>query len=213
MTSIPTGIDLARFVARRRGGRARAARPARRGRRSASSPRCATGRATATCSRRSRADRAAWRDWQVLVVGDGPYRDRLDAQARGARPRRPTSASSASRTTSCRGCRRSTCSRCRRTARKACRRRSCRRWPAASRWCRRRSGAIAEAVDDGVTGLLVAPRSAPALAAGLARAARRPGAARALRCRGARAGRARLRPRPRCSTAWKRCSAPCWTAR
>ena len=46
MTSIPTGIDLARFVPGDAAARARAARPAAAARRSASSPRCATGRAT-----------------------------------------------------------------------------------------------------------------------------------------------------------------------
>ena len=58
-------------------------------------------------------------------------------------------------------------------------------------------GAIAEAVDAGVTGLLVAPRNAAALARRPRHAARRSGAARALRPRRrARARGARFRHRP-----------------
>ncbi len=34
-------------------------------------------------------DRAAWEGWNVVVVGDGPYRDRLDAQLAAPRARRP----------------------------------------------------------------------------------------------------------------------------
>ena len=79
MTSIPTGIDLARFVpddavaARARLGLA--ARP--------------TLGIVATLRdwkghdmlfEALARDRAAWEGWNVVVVGDGPYRDRLDAQ-------------------------------------------------------------------------------------------------------------------------------------
>jgi glycosyltransferase involved in cell wall biosynthesis len=79
MTSVPTGIDLARFVP----GDAAAAR-AKLG----LPPRPTLGIVATlrdwkghdvlfeTLAR----DRAAWDGWNVVVVGDGPYRDRLDAQ-------------------------------------------------------------------------------------------------------------------------------------
>ena len=77
MTSVPTGIDLTRFVP----GDAAAAR-ARLG----LPPRPALGIVATLRDWKGHEylfeaiarDRAAWRDWQVLVVGDGPYRDRLD---------------------------------------------------------------------------------------------------------------------------------------
>jgi glycosyltransferase involved in cell wall biosynthesis len=79
MTSIPTGIDLARFVP----GDAAAAR-ARLG----LPPRPALGIVATLRDWKGHEylfealaqDRAAWSGWQVLVVGDGPYRDRLDAR-------------------------------------------------------------------------------------------------------------------------------------
>ena len=77
MTSIPTGIDLARF----RPGDAAAARA------QLGLPQRPTLGIVATLRdwkghsylfEAIARDRAAWRDWQVIVVGDGPYRDRLD---------------------------------------------------------------------------------------------------------------------------------------
>ncbi len=77
MTSVPTGIDLARFVP----GDAAAARV-----RLGLPPRPALGIVATLRDWKGHEylfeaiarERAAWRDWQVLVVGDGPYRDRLD---------------------------------------------------------------------------------------------------------------------------------------
>ena len=79
MTSVPTGIDLARFVP----GDAAAAR-FRLG-----LPSQPTLGIVATLRdwkghdmlfEALARDRAAWEGWNVVVVGDGPYRDRLDAQ-------------------------------------------------------------------------------------------------------------------------------------
>jgi glycosyltransferase involved in cell wall biosynthesis len=79
MTSVPTGIDLARFVP----GDAVAAR-ARLG-----LPERPTLGIVATLRDWKgheylfdaiARDKAAWSDWQVLVIGDGPYRDRLDTR-------------------------------------------------------------------------------------------------------------------------------------
>jgi glycosyltransferase involved in cell wall biosynthesis len=79
MTSIPTGIDLARFVPGDAGAaRARLGLP----------PRPALGIVATLRDWKGHAylfeaiaqDRAAWAGWQVLVVGDGPYRDRLDTR-------------------------------------------------------------------------------------------------------------------------------------
>ncbi|HYR01500.1 MAG TPA: glycosyltransferase family 4 protein [Casimicrobiaceae bacterium] len=79
MTSIPTGIDLARFVP----GDAAAAR-ARLG----VPPRPTLGIVATLRDWKGHdmlfealaRDRAAWDGWNVVVVGNGPYRDRLDAQ-------------------------------------------------------------------------------------------------------------------------------------
>ena len=167
MTSIPTGIDLARFQP----GDAAAAR-ARLG----LPQRPALGIVATLRDWKGHSylfeaiarDRAGWRDWQVLVVGDGPYRDRLDRKLESlglANDIRfvgqqddvvpwlqaldlfvlpsygeegvPQAIMQAM----------------------AC------GIPVVSTPV----GAIGEAVADGVTGLLVAPRSAEALAAGLAR--------------------------------------------
>jgi len=185
MTSVPTGIDLARFVP----GDAMAAR-ARLG----LPPRPALGIVATLRDWKGHEylfeaiarDRAAWAQWQVLVVGDGPYRDRLDTRLAAlgladaihfagqqddvvpwlqaldlfALPSYgeegvPQAILQAM----------------------AC------ALPVVSTPV----GAIAEAVDDGVTGLLVAPRSAEALADGLAALRDDP----ALRARFAAAARVR----------------------
>jgi glycosyltransferase involved in cell wall biosynthesis len=79
MTSVPTGIDLARFVP----GDARAARaklglPDKPALGIVATLRDWKGHTVLFEALAQ--DRAAWRDWQVVVVGDGPYRDRLDAK-------------------------------------------------------------------------------------------------------------------------------------
>ena len=79
MTSIPTGIDLVRFLP----GDAASAR-ARLGLR----PRPTLGIVATLRDWKGHdmlfealaRDRAAWEGWNVVVVGDGPYRDRLDHQ-------------------------------------------------------------------------------------------------------------------------------------
>jgi glycosyltransferase involved in cell wall biosynthesis len=79
MTSVPTGIDLGRFVP----GDAAAAR-ARLG----LPPQPTLGIVATLRDWKGHdmlfealaRDRAAWDGWNVVVVGDGPYRDRLDAQ-------------------------------------------------------------------------------------------------------------------------------------
>lgn len=79
MTSIPTGIDLARFVP----GDAVAARAALGLPSKPALGIVATLRDWKGHEYLFEAiarDRAAWRDWQLIVVGDGPYRDRLDAR-------------------------------------------------------------------------------------------------------------------------------------
>jgi glycosyltransferase involved in cell wall biosynthesis len=79
MTSVPTGIDLDRFVP----GDARTARagvllPERKTLGIVSTLRDWKGHEY--LFEALALDRDAWRDWQVVVVGDGPYRDRLDAR-------------------------------------------------------------------------------------------------------------------------------------
>jgi glycosyltransferase involved in cell wall biosynthesis len=79
MTSVPTGIDLARFVP----GAAAAAR-ARLG----LPEKPALGIVATLRDWKGHSylfeaiarDRVAWNDWQIVVVGDGPFRDRLDAR-------------------------------------------------------------------------------------------------------------------------------------
>jgi glycosyltransferase involved in cell wall biosynthesis len=79
MTSIPTGIDLARVVP----GDATAARA-----RVGLPPRPTIGIVATLRDWKGHdvlfealaRERAAWSAWNVVVVGDGPYRDRLDAQ-------------------------------------------------------------------------------------------------------------------------------------
>jgi glycosyltransferase involved in cell wall biosynthesis len=78
MTSVPTGIDLARFVP----GNAVAARaklglPAKPALGIVATLRDWKGHTYLFDAIASARD--AWRDWQVIVVGDGPFRDRLDA--------------------------------------------------------------------------------------------------------------------------------------
>lgn len=79
MTSVPTGIDLARFVP----GDAVAARA------QVGLPEQPTLGIVATLRDWKgheylfdaiAHDKAAWAHWQVIVVGDGPYRDRLDSR-------------------------------------------------------------------------------------------------------------------------------------
>jgi len=166
MTSIPTGIDLERFVpGDPAAARARLGLPEKPALGIVATLRDWKGHDDLfEALARTRAD---WADWQVLVVGDGPYRDRLDARlaklgiAEAIRfvgqqedvvpwlqaldlftlpsygeEGVPQSVMQAM----------------------AC------AIPVVSTPV----GAIAEAVDDGVTGILVAPRSAAALATGLA---------------------------------------------
>jgi len=185
MTSVPTGIDLARFVP----GDAVAARaglglPERRTLGIVATLRDWKGHEF--LFEAIARDRAAWAPWQVIVVGDGPYRDRLDIRLAKlaltddirfvgqqddvvpwlqaldlfvlpsyGEEGVPQAIMQAM----------------------AC------GIPVVSTPV----GAIGEAVDDGVTGVLVAPRSAEALAAGLATLRDDP----ALRARYAAAARAR----------------------
>lgn len=77
MTSIPTGIDLDRFAPGDAvAARARLGLPAKRALGIVATLRDWKGHdyLFEALAR----DRDAWRDWQVVVVGDGPYRDRLD---------------------------------------------------------------------------------------------------------------------------------------
>jgi len=166
MTSVPTGIDLARFVP----GNASAAR-ARLG----LPPQPALGIVATLRDWKGHEylfeaiarDRAAWAGWQVLVVGDGPYRDRLDArlaklgltdairftgQQEDVVPWLQALDLFALPSYGEEGVPQAI------LQAMAC------ALPVVSTPV----GAISEAVDDGVTGLLVAPRSAEALAAGLA---------------------------------------------
>jgi glycosyltransferase involved in cell wall biosynthesis len=77
MTSIPTGIDLARFVpGDARAARARLGLPDRQTLGIVATLRDWKGHEYLFDA--IARDRAAWADWTVLVVGDGPYRDRLD---------------------------------------------------------------------------------------------------------------------------------------
>ena len=177
-----------------------------RARRSASSPRCATGRATTIfstpgveCASRSRAgscsssatDRAA-------RISNGASRE-LGTRA-------PTCDSPATRTTCRRGLRAPTSRCCLRIGDEgvpqslmqaaAC------GLPAVSTPI----GAIAEAVVDGVTGLLVPPRDVTRTCAGARDADDRRRAARAHGPRRARVRAGELRHRSHARRAWKRCS-------
>ena len=78
MTSIPTGIDLDRFVpGSPAAARARLGLPEKPALGIVATLRDWKGHDDLfEALARTRAD---WADWQVLVVGDGPYRDRLDA--------------------------------------------------------------------------------------------------------------------------------------
>jgi glycosyltransferase involved in cell wall biosynthesis len=79
MTSIPTGIDLARFVPGEAGAaRARLRLPALPALGIVATLRDWKGHDY--LFEALAAHRDAWAGWQLLVVGDGPYRDRLDAQ-------------------------------------------------------------------------------------------------------------------------------------
>jgi glycosyltransferase involved in cell wall biosynthesis len=185
MTSVPTGVDLARFVPGDLvAARARLGLPARPALGIVATLRDWKGHEYLFDA--IARDRAAWAGWQIIVVGDGPYRDRLDARLA---------------TLDLTG-----------AIRFAGQQEDVVPWLQAldlftlPSWGEEGVpqaimqamacalpvvstpvGAIAEAVDDGVTGILVAPRSAEALAAALA--ALRDDAA--LRARLAAAGRAR----------------------
>jgi glycosyltransferase involved in cell wall biosynthesis len=79
MTSVPTGIDLARFVpGDAASARAKLGLPAQPTLGIVATLRDWKGHDVLfdTLAR----DRAAWDGWNIIVVGDGPYRDRLDAQ-------------------------------------------------------------------------------------------------------------------------------------
>jgi glycosyltransferase involved in cell wall biosynthesis len=79
MTSVPTGIDLARFVpGDATGARARLGLPEKPALGIVATLRDWKGHTVLFDAIAQ--DRAAWRGWQVIVVGDGPYRDRLDAK-------------------------------------------------------------------------------------------------------------------------------------
>jgi glycosyltransferase involved in cell wall biosynthesis len=79
MTSVPTGIDLARFVpGDRRAARARLGLPDLPALGIVATLRDWKGHEY--LFEAIARDRAAWAGWQVLVIGDGPYRDRLDAR-------------------------------------------------------------------------------------------------------------------------------------
>ena len=79
MTSIPTGIDLARFVpGERAAARSRLGLPDRPALGIVATLRDWKGHEY--LFEAIARDRAAWSAWQVLVIGDGPYRDRLDAR-------------------------------------------------------------------------------------------------------------------------------------
>jgi len=79
MTSIPTGIDLARFVpGDAAGARATLGLPQRPTLGIVATLRDWKGHDMLFDALAR--DREAWSGWNVLVVGDGPYRDRLDAQ-------------------------------------------------------------------------------------------------------------------------------------
>jgi glycosyltransferase involved in cell wall biosynthesis len=79
MTSVPTGIDLVRFVPGDPiAARARLRLPERPTLGIVATLRDWKGHDMLFDALAR--DRDAWRDWNVLVVGDGPYRDRLDAQ-------------------------------------------------------------------------------------------------------------------------------------
>ena len=79
MTSIPTGIDLARFVPGDAvAARARLGLPAKPTLGIVATLRDWKGHDMLFDALAR--DRAGWDGWTALVVGDGPYRDRLDAQ-------------------------------------------------------------------------------------------------------------------------------------
>ena len=79
ITSIPTGIDLARFVpGDAAAARARVGLPERRTLGIVATLRDWKGHDVLFDALAR--DRAPWTDWNVVVVGDGPYRPQLDAQ-------------------------------------------------------------------------------------------------------------------------------------
>jgi glycosyltransferase involved in cell wall biosynthesis len=185
MTSVPTGIDLVRFVpGDAAAARARLGLPSRPALGIVATLRDWKGHEYLFDAIAQ--DRAAWRDWQVIVVGDGPYRDRLDrrlaalgltgdirfaGQQEDVVPWLQALDLFALPSYGEEGVPQAI------LQAMAC------ALPVVSTPV----GAIGEAVEDGVTGLLVAPRSAEALAAGLARLRDDP----ALRARFGAAGRAR----------------------
>ena len=81
MTSVPTGIDVTRFVpADAAGARARLALPARPALGIVATLRAWKGHVYLFEAIAREPD--AWRDWQVLVVGGGPDREPLEARVR-----------------------------------------------------------------------------------------------------------------------------------
>ena len=205
ITSVRTGIDLDALPSARRAAVTRGACASTRGRRSRSSPRCATGRDTTISSTRGRCVREECRAGSCSSSATG----RGARISKAASPRwvfATTCASPATRTT-------------------------CPAWFACAEIATLPSygdegvpqslmqaaacglpavstpiGAIAEAVVDGETGLLVPPRDVPALATRAAASHDRRRAARAHGARRARARAARASASIACSTRWKRCS-------
>ncbi|RPH59030.1 MAG: glycosyltransferase family 1 protein [Burkholderiales bacterium] len=79
MTSVPTGIDLTRFVpADATAARVALGLPAKPALGIVATLRDWKGHEYLFDA--IARDRTAWREWQVVVVGDGPYRDRLDVR-------------------------------------------------------------------------------------------------------------------------------------
>ena len=122
---------------------------------SASSPRCAAGRASLP----DRGAAASKRTWSI--VGDGPKRAVLEDLVVKNELASREWCSPATRRTWCRGCRRSTSSRCPRTPTRACRRRWCRRCSPACLASTTDVGGIPEAAIHEKTALVVPAARSP----------------------------------------------------